>query len=243
MLSAQGKQARISRREQRGTAGKSGLARRKGVYTILCPPFIEPQTLNRIALQTKTGKTARVDLQVIQMIEDLKEICGSIGIEVETKVLIEGFSAGGHFGNRFTALHPELVQAVASGGISQPILPIDITDREKLIYPVGIQDIEKITGISFNLQQYVNVHQFIYVGSADTNDPASRSGHMFGDEEIRIIHKILGMNRIKRFEISQRIYEEQGCTNAKYVIYDGVGHTINNRIQRDIIEFLKSNMN
>jgi len=207
------------------------------------PPFIEQQALNRIALQTKTGKSARVDLQVIQMIEDLKELCKTIGIDVETKVLIEGFSAGGHFGNRFTALHPEIVQAVASGGISQAILPIDIMDREKLIYPVGIQDIEKITGTSFNLQQYINVPQFIYVGSADTNDPALYSQHMFGDEERRIILKILGRDMIKRYEICRRIYEEQGCTNAKFVVYDGVGHTINNRIQGDIIAFFKSNMN
>ena len=195
---------------------------------------IEPQVLNRIAMQTTTGIPARVDLQLIKMIDDMKVLCGSFGISLQPKIMIDGFSAGGVFGNRFTALHPELVQAVASGGINyKPILPITTMEGERLIYPVGIADLEEIAGTPFNFAEYVKVPQFIYVGADDTNP-----GPFDNDEERRLTAKVFGSNSQERWETAIHVYEEQGCSAVTYNMYPGVGHEITNQIQNDILEFL-----
>jgi len=99
------------------------------LVVLLVPVFPRPtlgnsnlhvQALTRATLQVKSGKMARVDLQLIQMINDLKDKCDAIGIKVEPKILLNGFSASAKFANRFTAIHPGLVQAVAAGGSTIP---------------------------------------------------------------------------------------------------------------------------
>lgn len=52
------------------------------------------------------------------MISDSKQRLKDIHLYVHDKVFINGFSASGSFVNRFTALHPEIVQAVAVGCIT-----------------------------------------------------------------------------------------------------------------------------
>jgi len=194
--------------------------------------------LNRVAILTTSGRLARVDLQLIKMVEDAKALCESIGIKLEPKILIEGFSAGGRFGNRFTALHPELVQAVASGGISnRPILPTNSMEGEKLIYPVGIADFQEITKTPFNLAEYIKVPQFIYVGAEDTNP-----GPYDNDEERRLVAKVLGSDSQGRWESARNVFAEQGCSAITYKMYPGVGHTVTYQMNRDVIDFLKSNI-
>ena len=205
------------------------------------PPFTEPQILNRVAMQTSTGTHARVDLQLIRMIDNLREISQRRGINLEAKILINGFSAGGNFGNRFTALHPELVQAVVSGGVAGlPILPSANIEGERLIYPVGIADLGDITDNVFNLALYSSIPQFIYMGANDTNDPL-RSTHFHGVEEQRIIINVLGTDMRRRFERSQNIYDDLGI-NATFRIYPGVGHDVTPQMESDIIDFLRSNI-
>jgi len=205
------------------------------------PPYMEPQILNRAALLNNTGKAVRVDLQLIEMIDDLKAHLKSAGINLEPKILINGFSGSGAFGNRFTALHPELVQAVVSGGMSgMPIVPKDLMEGERLIYPVGIADLEEITGTPFNLQQYIKVPQFLFLGSADTSNPLDAPLY-FSDEDRRIVAKVFGREKQERWAKSIPVYEEQGCS-ITYRIYPGIGHDITNEMSMDIIAFFKSNM-
>jgi predicted esterase len=203
--------------------------------------LMNPQQLNRLALQTKTGKLARVDLQLIKMVEDVKERCEAVGIHLEQKILMNGYSSSGEFANRFTAIHPELVQAVASGGINyMSILPINSLEGERLIYRVGIADLQEITGVPFNLEQYKTVPQLLHVGSEDKLDTLPYSDS-FGDDERRIITKVLGLELRGRWEKCKRIFEEQGC-NAQFVIYNGSGHEYTNEIINDLINFFKNNI-
>ncbi len=216
---------------------------------LLVPVFERPRSndlmythaLNRLTLQNDTGKLARVDMQLIKMIDDVRGICGGMGIDLEPKVLMDGFSASGSFVNRFTTLHPELVQAVASGGINcMPIIPVDSMRDERLIYPVGVADIEEIIGVPFNSSEYIKVPQFIFMGAEDTNDTLPYSD-AFGDEERNVITKVLGRDMFGRWELSKRIYEGQGCS-ALFKTYEGVGHTYSEEINADIVDFFRCNM-
>ena len=130
---------------------------------VLVPVFPRPwdiyaQSLTRAAMLNKTEPMVRLDLQLIQMVDDLREKCQSASINLEEKFLMGGYSSSGKFVNRFTAMHPELVQAAAAGGLTiMPILPADTLSGERLIYPVGIADLQEITGKPFNLEQYKKV--------------------------------------------------------------------------------------
>jgi len=211
------------------------------------PAELYVHALTRYVLQQEKdgdhGDLVRVDLQLIKIIEDLMEKCESAGIKLEAKFLMDGFSASGNFVNRFTAIHPELVQAVVSGGVNcMPILPADTKDDNRLIYPVGIADLEELTGAPFNLEQYKKVPQFIYMGAEDNNDTYPYDT-CFGSKERSIIKAVLGEDLHGRWQPSINIYEEQGCSAVIFKKYPGVGHTSNNSgIQNDVIAFLKNNM-
>lgn len=213
---------------------------------LLVPTFVRPESndlmythaLDRDTILNNTGDLARIDLQLINMINDAEAQLQDKGILIEKKILMSGFSASGNFVNRFAALHPYLVQAVASGGVNcMPILPINNLEGENLIYPIGISDVKEITGVAFEFESYALVPQFIYMGALDDNDTLPYSD-AFSDEEREIIKRTLGLDMHGRWEKSKYIYEELGCS-AKMVMYDGVGHEINPEIEKDIIKFFE----
>jgi hypothetical protein len=217
---------------------------------LLVPIFPRPRTnnitvthaLTSDTLKIKSGELKRIDSQLIFMFYDLKEKCENSGLQIKSKFLLNGTSASGQFTNRFTAIHPELVQAVASGAVtSMPILPAKTMAGEKLIFHVGVADLEEITGKEFDFDQYLEVPQFIYMGAEDTNDALPYSDS-FSNEERRISTKILGTDIISRWQVAQGIIKQLGCDNITFKTYPGVGHAITDEIIRDIISFFRSNM-
>jgi predicted esterase len=204
----------------------------------------------------------RLDKQLIEMIEDLKKKLSSDGINLEKKILMDGYSASGQFVNRFTAMHPELVQAAVAGGVSgMPILPADTLDGERLIYSVGIADLQEITGKPFDLEQYKEVHQFIYMGANDDYDTFSQS-FCLSIEEKELIQKVLLDGKPiadkrdkdkfisdihKMWEKSIQVYRDQGCPDSvvKFKKYDGLNHCEaagSDEIKGDIIDFFKEHI-
>ena len=106
--------------------------------------------------------------QVANIIKSAKSFLQSIGIEVDDKVIAEGYSAGSQFANYFTALHPELVKACICGGNSGlGILPLKELNNQKLQYPLGVADIS-----NFNYEMFCQIPQLYYIGTDDYNDPA-----------------------------------------------------------------------
>ena len=187
------------------------------------------------------------------MIDDLKEKCRNNGLYLETKNLMNGFSASGSFSNRFTAIHPENLQAVASGGVTgNLILPTDTLEGERIIYPIGISNLYELTGRIFDFEHYNKVPQFIYIGSEDDNiDPmpiydgsASMShNEMYTPDESRVVYKLFGnVDIITRWQSCQNLITQLGCDNIIFRIYPGVKHTITGKMLEDIISFFRSNM-
>lgn len=216
---------------------------------LLVPVFDRPEndwemythSLDRDSLMNDDGYLKRIDLQLINMIEDSKFRLKEYGIHISDEVLLNGFSASGSFVNRFTAIHPERVKAVVAGGVNcMPILPLETLDGNNLIYPIGIGDIEELVDIKFDLEEYAKVPQFIYMGSLDENDTLPFDD-AFGEEERVLIISVLGKEMHDRWKRSKLIYEEQEI-NAKLVMYDGVGHTMNEEIKRDMKNFIRDNI-
>lgn len=114
---------------------------------------------------SKTGKFDRIDKQVISMIEDARKIISGLsGKNVPKKVFLHGYSSSGVFAQRFALLHPELVSTACIGGaIGTMPLPIEEYQGKKLSYPLGIADIEILTGKNFDLESYKKIKFTYYV--------------------------------------------------------------------------------
>ncbi len=216
---------------------------------LLVPVFDRPESnwqmythsLDRDTLMNKEGDLARIDLQLMGMINHLRYKLSEDNVFVREKVLMNGFSASGSFVNRFTALHPQVVQATAAGGINcMPILPTEQWASMDLIYPIGISDISEIADIEFNINDYKAVPQFIYMGSEDENDTLPYDD-AFGEKERQLILDLLGSDMKERWEKSEDIYKQLDIS-AEMVMYDGVGHMTNDEIIDDIIRFFQKNM-
>lgn len=182
---------------------------------------------NSLNKNLKEKSLERVDLQLINMINDCKQILLQEGINIDDKIIIDGFSASAKFANRFTILHPEIVKLCIAGGISgAPTLPIESIDDEKLLWPVGIGNLKELNDIEVNIEEFKKVKQFYYMGLKDNNDPFSEEDKEIGiieDNEMKQMHKILGKNMTEeRWPTSIKFYKALGI-NAKFKSYEA-GH-------------------
>jgi hypothetical protein len=62
---------------------------------------------------------------------------------------------------------------------------------DKLPYPVGVGDLESLTGAPFDDESYRQVSQYLYMGSLDPNDTVGHPDSWDGDKT-RLIKKLLG---------------------------------------------------
>ena len=83
------------------------------------------------------GPLERIDLQLIAMIEHARAMLMERDLQVQDRILMDGFSASGTFVNRFAALHPQFVRAVAAGAVNGlPIFPLaELTEQN---YPTPL---------------------------------------------------------------------------------------------------------
>jgi Bacterial Ig-like domain len=215
------------------------------------PPAPEPggiytQALDRYSLLTDAvvngGSIKRIDLQLTAMIRDAQERLAARGFRVDTKVFMMGFSASGAFTSRFTMLHPEIVRAAAPGSPGGwPLAPVsEWWNGTTLRYPVGIADVQSLTGQPVDLAGVKRVPQYIYVGDQDTNDALDTRG--FPQDETDVICANLNCGSypylFNRWPISEKMYESAGISN-QFVIYPGVVHTITAEMFEDILQFFK----
>jgi pimeloyl-ACP methyl ester carboxylesterase len=145
---------------------------------LLVPTFPRPNdltvgythALDRAALQTTFPGLERIDLQLIAMIDDALARIRARGLAITDGVWLWGASASGSFVSRFTMLHPERVRAAAIGcpGFG-PIVPVSSWGGRVLNYPVGVADLEILTGRKFNEAAFKKVALTVWVGDEDTN--------------------------------------------------------------------------
>lgn len=219
----------------------------------MIPPAPEPggiytQALDRYSLLTDAvvngGSIKRIDLQLIAMIRDAQEKLAARGFRVDSKVFMMGFSASGAFTSRFTMLHPGIVRAAAPGSPGGwPLAPVsEWWGGTTLRYPVGIADVQSLTGQPVDLAGLRKVPQYIYVGDQDTNDALDTRG--IPQDEKDIICAYLNCNPApqisNRWPISEEMYNSVGSSN-EFVIYPTVAHTITGVMFEDILQFFKRN--
>lgn len=179
--------------------------------------------------------------QLVSIISESKGTLEQLGVKVDSKVIMEGYSAGSKFANCFTALHPEMVKACISGGTSGlGILPISQLNGETLNFPLGVANVP-----NFNAEAFKSIPQYYYIGNQDYNDPAMVSDKQnetqtklqprykenYTPHEITQIQTQLGKNPQERFDNNQRMYAQLGV-NAKFQKFNGDHNSVTQ--QRDV---------
>ena len=230
---------------------QSALAERLGC-PLLVPMFPRPSTpseeanlylhaLSRASLQTQAKAWKRVDLQLLNMIQDAQGQLNAMGLTFNPRVLLSGFSASGSFVNRFTILHPEHVLAVACGSPGGwPIAPVAEQGGERLGYPVGIGDLEALVGSPFKLDALKSVPWFFYLGDQDSNDAVPyRDSFSRADEEL--IFRRFGTTLPGRWKQAEQLYTSQGLS-ARFALYPGVSHTVTPEMEADIALFFENRL-
>ncbi len=179
--------------------------------------------LDRDALTTRDAVLARPDLQLIAMIDDARASLRRDGIEVDPRVLLQGFSASAMFANRFTALHPERVRAVTMGSPGGwPIAPITRQSGEPLPYPAGVADLDALTGKPFDAAAFARVRQYFYVGDRDDNDSLDFEDG-WDKPAATQVKRLFGSTLAARWKSAESLYTQVG-TGARFETVPGIGH-------------------
>lgn len=199
---------------------------------------IYTHALDRDVMITEKDSLKRLDLQLVAMIEDAKNKLKEKNLYAQDKVLMLGFSASGMFVNRFTFLHPELVQAAAIGSPGgMPLVPVTNYKGVDLNYPVGINDFDKIAGYNFNEKDLKKVKLFFFLGDEDENDSVPFDDS-YDEAERNAVLTCFGSNLQERWQLCKEIFESENYENVQFKLYPGVGHNITDPIISEIISFL-----
>jgi hypothetical protein len=176
------------------------------------------------------------------MMQDARRRLAERDLSVGPRALMSGFSASGAFVHRFAALHPDLVQAVASGsGAGWPIVPVAEWDGIPLRYPVGVSDLASLAGAPFAPAAYRRVPLFAYVGDADENDPVPGWDPIDRDA----VYALTGVTSgpiWPRWPVAQEIHEAAGMDAAAFAVYPGAGHTVTSAMGADVRAFFAAAM-
>ncbi len=189
--------------------------------------------LSSNALFCTDEQFSRIDIQIINMMDDLKERLEKNNINIDSKVIVEGFSATAKFANRFTLLHPEIVKLCIAGAIGGCLtLPIREIEKENLIYPVGIGNIKEIT--DKKIKEFKNVKQFYYQSIDDNIDAfisTTKTSYVpcnpgvIKKDDLKQLYNYLGRDMLnERFHNTKKIYAQEKV-NATFKIYPSGGHS------------------
>ncbi len=193
---------------------------------------------NRAIFISKEPSLKQLDKQVLYMLQDARLQLKKRGIKTDKKFLVAGFSSAGGFGWRWTMLHPEKVLAAAIGGELYPMLPLETWKSTRLIYPVGIADLEEYTGKKFNKKEWSKVPIFLTNGAQDYNDPLPYPD-CFGNEDRAVSKEVLGNGTCQeRWQKAQEILLPL-APNVQIHTYPNMEHET---IWQDEIEFLKKHI-
>jgi dienelactone hydrolase len=189
--------------------------------------------LSRASLEARDPRLARVDLQLIAMLDDAAQRLAGQGHPVQPRVLIYGFSASGSFANRFAVLHPDRVLAAAVGSPGGwPIAPVARAGGDALPYPVGIADADALTGAPVDLAALRRVRFLFLLGDADTNDAVSYRD-AFAPADEALIMRRFGKTPVARWDAARRLYDAAGL-HAQYRLYRSVGHAMSPAMKADV---------
>lgn len=203
-------------------------------YTLLVPVIPRPASTDvyaiafdwRVFLDSTDAFLQRPDQKLNRMIDQLVSDLQSDGYNVDTKVFVEGFSAGGMFAQKYAMLHPARVKAIAAGQCGGWItLPESAFDSTAMDWPVGIHDFTSLTGYEFEQVSYRQLPQFIYIGDEDTLNSHVYPGSSWqSTSQIDFLNTTFGYTDPIRLENQAAFLHGLDYDSITFHNYPGIGH-------------------
>lgn len=187
---------------------------------------------NVVFCEDSTNTYYKLFDQMNNMINDCKKyILEKAHVFIEEKIICHGFSSSAKFVLRYATCFPSKVSLLIAGGFgNQAFIPLNqfkVKDETiDLIYPIGVKDMNYITGTDFDYDNFKNMRQFYFIGANENsgNDTAFNFRHT--DEDIRLIYqKVFGNDYQSRFDQLVRIYQNLNFSNIEFVRYPDYGHS------------------
>ncbi len=195
--------------------------------------------LNRAVFTLREGPFARLDEQVLAMLQDARMQLGRRGVRTEKKFLVAGFSTPGVFAWNWTMLHPKEVLAAVVGGHQYPMLPLCTYGGTDLIYPIGVYDVKTYTGQKFDFKTWRQIPILLVSGGEDYNDPLPYDS-VYSNEERTVFRKIYGDGNLQQMWRNVQKILALYAPQVQMHTYPKLGHEA---VWADEIEFLKTHIN
>lgn len=178
-------------------------------------------------------KLTEDDLTLTKMMADtLDGLPKRLNLKLRQRALVYGFSRGGQLAHRFALMYPEHVGSVVTMSAGSYTLPQEIKNTDKgpqrLPFPFGIGDLEKLTGHPLAISNFKRVSFWIGVGDKDN----------CATDVPRAFDPYIGDNRIERARKFEEALRTQGI-NVRLVIFPNVGHEITTEMRQGAIQFLR----
>lgn len=189
--------------------------------------------LDDTTMEIDDGPLARVDRQLLAMVDDAYDRLEAQDYPVarDRGIMLNGFSASGSFVDRFAALHPEEILSVTAGGVNgMSILPVESAigadgTEQTVNYPVGVANVDSLTGKEFDRDEFASVKRFIYMGEIDVSDTIPYFDSWTDTSLRETALSVYGRNmQTERFPSSRAVHERVG-TATVFRMYDRVDHT------------------
>lgn len=200
------------------------------------PEDFYTHALSRAVFTSQEEPFKRLDLQVLNMLRDARQQLSKRHIHTKNKFLVTGFSAAGVFAWRWAMLHPEYVLALATGGALYHMLPIEELNAERLIYPVGVADMQEYTGRKFNKKAWSKIPILSTNGEMDDNDTFLYEECFAEKVERPVLQKVLpGKDVFERRAQSLQLLAKL-APNVQTHLYPWLGHE---PVTQDVIAFFR----
>lgn len=236
------------------------IPRFNGFYSTFLTGDVYKNNFERLDMHKKNGKVfiSEDDKQYLSdihkqeydmIINSKKFIEENLGIRIQDKVIMTGYSAAGHFANAFSVLHPDIVSMVIAGG-TDGILTLPYKEINGITFPVGVSDIS-----NFDFEEFSKIKFFTYMGTYDKGDCAAlndnkEAAHLtcFNTEQAIIINQMFKNCRTQeRLRKVVDIYKQLGIDiEIKYYDADhreiGKNLEIANQVATDVYDFISRNL-
>ncbi len=200
------------------------------------------QSLDTETMQIEDGRYARIDRQVVAMVDDARERLAEHGYELPEEFMLNGFSQSGNFANNLALLQPERVASVTAGGLNgMAILPQDEAAGEQINFQIGTGDYETLTGKAFDKETWREIPQLGYIGAVERipgDDTIPWPGVWTDRNQARHAVEVYGFDMQQERMVYSDIVHQQAGANTRFEVYDNAGHDNSKpEIVRDTLGF------
>ena len=200
------------------------------------------QSLDTETMEIEDGRYARIDRQVVNMVDDARERLAERGYDIPEKFILNGFSQSGNFANNLALLQPDRIASVTAGGLNgMAILPRDETRGEQINFQIGTANYEDLTGKSFDTDVWREIPQFGYIGANERRpfDDTIPYPGVWGDRaQAQRAVNVYGLDMQRERMVYSDVIHSEADAKTRLEVYDNYGHdTSGTGIAQDVLTF------